>query len=165
MKPNKLEQNVVELILPRLQDEYNAFYFYRSASNWLADAGYLFAAEYFKGESTDELSHAKGLEDYIVSWNVIPNLPDVEKPVLKFGGLVDIIEQSYQIEFELYEAYEKTAKEMFVADLCTFKLMQDYLQIQLKSIAEYSDFLNQILLIDANDKLSVLLLEQRLFKK
>ena len=87
MTPNKLDKSAVDLILPRLQDEYNAFYFYRSASNFLQNMGYVFAAEYFAGESTDELSHAKGLEDYLVSWNVTPNLPDIDKPVLKFDGL------------------------------------------------------------------------------
>lgn len=165
MKPHKLESNVVEMLLPRILDEYNAFYFYRSADNWLNETGYLFASQFFKAESADELEHAKGLEEYIVSWNVIPNLPNIEKPVLKFSGLVDVIEQAYEMEYALYEAYEKTAKEMFPVDLCTFALMQTYLGFQLKAVAEYSDLLNQIDLIDKNDKLSVMLLEQRLFKK
>jgi ferritin len=165
MTPNKLDKSAVDLILPRLQDEYNAFYFYRSASNFLQNMGYVFAAEYFAGESTDELSHAKGLEDYLLSWNVTPNLPDIDKPVLKFDGLVDVINQSYEIEYALYEAYEKTAREMFTTDLCSFAVMQKYLAIQLASIAEYSDFLNQVALIDEKDKLSVLILEKRLFEK
>jgi len=165
MKPHKLEANVVALLTEKISSEMDAFYFYRSADNWLNETGYLFASQFFKAESADELEHAKGLEEYIVSWNVIPNLPNIEKPVLKFSGLVDIIEQAYEMEYALYEAYEKTAKEMFSADLCTFALMQKYLGFQLKAVAEYSDFLNQIDLIDKNDKLSVMLLEQRLFKK
>mgnify|MGYP003649231294 CR=1 FL=1 len=165
IKPKQLEKEVVDLLLPRLGDEFDAFAFYRSASNWCANAGYVFAAEYFKGESEDELNHAKGIEDYLTSWNVIPNLPNIDKPVLKFDGLVDIIEQAYEIEYKLYEAYEETAKKMFVADLCTFALTQKYLGIQLVSVAEYSDFLNQLELIDNNDKFQVFYWEKRAFKK
>jgi ferritin len=164
MKPNKLESAAVSLILPRLNDENNAYYFYRSAYNWCNGAGFKYAAEYFKNESADELVHARGLEDYLSNWNVIPNLSAIEKPVVKFEGLIDIIEQAYEMEYALYEAYEETAQKMFTTDLCTFKLMQDYLQIQVVSIAEYSDFLNQIELIDKNVKLDVLILEKRLFE-
>ena len=164
MTPKKLEQKVVNELLPRLQNEFDAFAFYRSASNWCENQGYKFAAKFFATESASELEHAKGIEKYLTDWNVIPLLPTIDTPVLKFSSLVDVIEQAYEMEYSLYEAYEQTAKKMLTDDLCTFSLIQKYLNIQLEAVAEYSNMLNELALIDSNDKFQVYYFEKRVFK-
>jgi len=88
MKPNKLQDDVVSLLIPRLEDEYKAFYMYRAASNWCKNVGYFVAAVFFAIESKDELKHAKEIEAYLVGWNVTPDLPVIEKPLLEFTTLV-----------------------------------------------------------------------------
>lgn len=162
--PKKLEQDVVNALIPQLTSELDASYFYRSASNWCKNAGYNNASKYFDSESKDELVHAQGLQDYLTDWNVIPNLPNVDKPVLKFDGLVDIIEQAYQMELDLYESYESLAKKMMSSDLCTFAVAQKYLAIQVKSVAEYSDFINSLNLIDSKDKFQLYYWENETFE-
>lgn len=163
--PNKLEKPVVDLLLPRLQDELDASYFYRAASNWCAGMGYTKAAAYFAKESADELTHAKGIEDYLTGWNVIPDLPVIEKPPLKFKSLVDVIEQAYKIEFALYEDYEKTAMDCFkLPDICTFNFLATYTKIQVDSVREYSDFLNQLALINPDNKFELLYFENKYMK-
>ena len=164
MKPNKLEQGVVDLLLPRLQDEYKAFYMYRAASNWCKDVGFFKAAAFFAAESEDELEHAKKIETYLVDWNVTPDLPTVEKPQIEFSSLMEIIESAYGIEYDLYEAYEKTSMDIFnLPDLCTFDFLQKFRTIQRKSVAEYSDKLNLLDGVDTKDKFKMLLLEEQLF--
>jgi ferritin len=166
MTPKKLDQKVVDLLLPRLENEWEAAYFYRAASNYCANVGYKFAAKYFEEESKSELEHAKGIEDFLVGWNIIPNLPEIDKPVLKFRGLVDIIEQSYAIEYELDEAYEKTSMDIFkVPDLSVFDFLQTYRKIQTDSVREYSDMLNELALFDSTNKFQLLLWEERQFEK
>lgn len=59
IKPGKISNDIVQLLQKRLQDEYNAFYLYRSASNWCQNVGFFKAAAFFKAESEDELVHAK----------------------------------------------------------------------------------------------------------
>jgi ferritin len=163
MTPNKLDKEVVDLLLPRLKDEYNAFYFYRAASNWCKGVGYFKAAEFFAKESEDELSHAKKIEDYLVDWNVDPELPTVERPQITFGGLIDVIENAYSIEYALYEDYEGTSMEVFKKDLCVFDFLQQFRMLQKQSVAEYSDKLNILEDVDAKDKFNMLLLEEKLF--
>jgi len=160
--PNKLESKVVNLLLPRLQDEYDAFYHYRAISNWCKGEGFEKAAKYFEAESSDELIHAKKLELYLVDWNVIPSLPSIEPAKLIYKSLIECIEASYKIEYDLYEAYEITANDMLKVDLCTFSLMQEMLEIQLKSVAEYSDKLNTLKGVSGT-KFELLLLEEQLF--
>jgi ferritin len=163
MTPNKLDKDVVDLLLPRLKDEYNAFYFYRAASNWCQGVGYFKAAEFFAKESEDELGHAKKIEQYLVDWNVDPELPTVERPQIMFSGLMEVIESAYEIEYALYEDYEGTSKEMFKKDLCVFDFLQEFRMLQKQSVAEYSDKLNMLEGVDGKSKFNLLLLEEKLF--
>lgn len=163
MKPNKLQDDVVSLLIPRLKDEYKAFYMYRAASNWCKNVGYFVAAEFFANESKDELKHAKKIEAYLVDWNVTPDLPVIEKPQLEFTTLVELIEAAYNVEYDLYEAYEDTSKQMFNKDLCVFDFLQEFRMIQKEAVAEYSDKLNMLEGVDAN-KMNLLLIEHKLFQ-
>jgi len=164
IKPNQLEAEVVQMLLPRLQDEYTAFYFYRAASNWCQGVGYEKAAEFFANESNDELEHAKKIERYLVDWNVTPDLPSLQRPPLEFANLISIIEQAYKIEYDLYEQYEKTSMDVFNAqDTCTFDFLQQFRMLQTKSVAEYSDKLNMLEGVEPTGKFEMLLLEKNLF--
>ena len=98
MTLNKLPQAITTLLLDRLRYELNAAYFYRAASNWCKDIGFENAASYFEKESEDEFSHAKGIENFLTQWNVIPQLPPIPKPEINFNNLPDVIDQAYSIE-------------------------------------------------------------------
>ena len=163
MTPNKLDKKAVDLLIPRMKDEYNAFYFYRAASNWCQGVGFFQAAKFFAAESQDELEHAKKIEDYITDWNVIPELPTVARPQLDFSSIVEVLEEAYKIEYDLYEAYEETSKKLFDIDLCVFDFLQPLRLIQNKSVAEYSDKLNLLEGVEGTDKFKALLLEEKLF--
>ena len=52
-----------------------------------------------------------------------------------------------------------------MGDTCTFDFLKKYRKIQRLAVAEYSDFLNKLDLIDVNNKLNVYLFEQNEFNK
>jgi ferritin len=162
MKPHSLDKGVVDLLAPRHLDEMDAFYFYRAASNWCRGVGYFKAAAFFAAESQDELEHAAKIEKYLVDWNITVPLPTVPKPQVDFSGLLEVLEEAYKIEYDLYEAYEETSKKLFNMDLCTFDFLQQFRLIQTKSVAEYSDKLNMLEGVKG-DKFEMLLLEKKLF--
>lgn len=163
-KPEKLPQNVVSLLLPRLQDEFNAAYFYRSASNWCKNVGYFKAADFFAKESEDEFGHAKKIENYLVDWNVTPNLPNILKPTLEFANLAQVISMAYDMEYALYEEYEDTSMKIFkTGDLCVFDFLQQYRVGQKEAVAEYSDKLNMLEGTNTGSKFEMLMLEENLF--
>jgi ferritin len=164
MTPVKLPQDIANLLNERINDEYAAHYYYRQVANYCENVGYLKAAEYFKGEAADELTHAEGVQKYLTDWNVQPTLMPVEPPQ-KTVGLVDAIEKAYKMEYDLYEAYEKISMDIFKKnDLCTFDFLQQYRTIQRMAVAEYSTFLNQLETIDQEDKNWVYEFEKRAFK-
>lgn len=163
LKPKVLPQEIVDLLLPRLKDEFNAYYLYRAASNWCKNVGFFKAAEFFAAESTDELAHAKMLENYLVDWNVTPELPTIGEPKLEFTSLIEVIESAYKIEYVLYEEYEDTsAKTLKLGDVCTFNFLAQFNDIQRKSVAEYSDKINMLEGVSGS-KFELLLLEKKLF--
>ena len=164
-KPIKLEQEIVKLLLPRLKDEFDASYLYRAISNWCQGVGYFKAAEFFAKESEDELAHAKGIEKYLVDWNVIVSLPKIETPTSEFTDLIEVLDKAYVIEYKLYEEYEDTSMKVFkTGDLCTFDFLQGYRTIQRLSVAEYSDLLNAAQIIDPTNLLDILHYEEIYFK-
>jgi ferritin len=164
IKPTKLSKEVIDLLLPRLKDEFNAAFLYRSASNWCKNVGYFKASEFYAKESEDELTHAKKIEDFLTQWNVIPEIPTVPQPKLLFNGLADTIDNAYKIELKLYEEYEDTSAKIFkIGDLCVFDFLQQFRTIQTQSVAEYSDKINMLDGCDTTDKFQMLLLEKKLF--
>lgn len=164
MEPKKLSDEVVRLLIPRIQTEYNVSYFYRSASNWCNDKGFMKAAKFFEDESNDEITHAKILIDYIVSWNVLFQLPKIEVPDWEFDSILDILQQAYNIEYQLYEDYEDTSgKVLKMGEFCTFDVLQKLRSIQNESVIAFSDKLNLLQGCDGADKFQMLLLEDKLF--
>ena len=165
MKPNQLSQEAQTILNSRLSDEYRAFYHYRSAANYCKGVGYKYAAAFFESEAESELSHARDIEAYMVDWNVTPMLPVINTPV-NFMSLTDTIFSSYQIEYDLYEAYEKDSVTLFDAnEICAFDFLKKYRDIQNESVIEYSDLLSELELIDTEDKFQVYYFEKRVFKK
>lgn len=164
MKPNSINQATIDGLLVRLKDEFTAYYFYRSASNWCKNVGFTKAAEYFAGESEDELKHAKKIEDFLVDWNVDVKLPFIDSPQSSFLNLVDVIEKAYQLEYNLYLGYDFTSDEVMTRkEHTTYGFLQFFRDIQLKSVAEYSDMLNLLDGVDIRDKAKLLLLDEHLF--
>lgn len=162
--PKKLDAKIVSLLMPRLNDEYKAFYFYRAASNYCKGVGYEKAAEFFAAESLDELSHAKGIETYLVDWNIDVNLPIVETPQIVFSGLFEVLVKAYELEYNLWKEYNDTSDEIFgKGDIATFNFLRTYTDIQTKSVAEYSDKLNMLEGVNVMSKFELLTLEKKLF--
>ncbi|HMS90787.1 MAG TPA: ferritin-like domain-containing protein [Candidatus Absconditabacterales bacterium] len=161
--PKKLDPNTVTLLNQRLQDEYTAYYFYMNAANWCIDKGYKKAAAFFNFEAASELEHAKLLQSFMISWNVIPFIPPV-KLIPAFTNLIDIINKAYEMEYNLLIAYNNDSLEIFTVDLVTFDFLQQFRQFQNKSVVEYSDLLNAAQLIDVSSKLEVLYFENKYFK-
>lgn len=163
MTPNKLEPEVVKLLVEGLKEEYNAFYFYRSATNYCRNVGFEKAAEFFAKESEDELVHAKKIEDYVTDWNVTIPLPSIPKPVLEFSGLPEIIDMAYEMEYKLYELYEDISKSILdMGESCVFDFLAFFRGQQTSAVIEYSDKIN-MLEGTGKTKFELLLLEKKLF--
>lgn len=160
--PIVLDEQIVKLLTERIKDEYTAHYYYVCAANWCKEKNYAKAAVYFEAEASSELEHSKKLQNYMVDWNVVPTIP-MTNTEHKFESLLDIINGAYQMEYDLLTAYNQTSSKVFAMDLNAFDFLQEFRNIQKDSVAEYSDLLNGLNLIDVKDKFQVLYFEQTYF--
>ena len=158
----KLDSKTVQILTDRIKDEYIAHYYYRAASNWCQDMNYKKAAEFFKNESADELTHAQGIQEYMVDFNIIPEIPQAPTSH-SFDSLVDIVYGAYKIELALMKEYNKNSQELFTSDITTFDFLKKYRKFQKGAVVEYNDLINAIDLIDKTDKFQVLYFEQTYF--
>lgn len=163
LTPIKLNEAIVTLLTDRIRDEYTAHYYYRNAANWCKDANYVKAAAFFEVEAVNELEHAKMLQDYITSWNVVPMIPPVTPDSTKFDNLIEIVNGGYKLEYNLLVDYNDISSKLFTIDLTTFDFLQQFRKIQNESVAEYSDLLNAANLINVNNKFEVLYFEGKYF--
>ena len=160
--PRTLPESIESLLNSRLGDEYTAYYFYRNAANWCKNANYKKAAAFFESELAGELEHSKGIQDYLTQWNLIPRIPEAPT-FFQFESLVDIINKAYELEYGLLEKYSGDQKMLDQFHPATFNFIQKYVDIQNGGVEEYSDFLNALCLIDINNKLDILIFEERYF--
>lgn len=157
--PVMLAGDSVKLLTERLGDEYAAHYFYNSAANWCAGAGYLKGAAFFAAEAATELEHAQKLQKYMVDWNVLPVIPKVDTHY-DFGTLPGIIDGAYKIEYALFQMYNQTSQALFTTDLTTFDFLREFREGQTESVIEYSDLLSALQLIDIDKRLDLLHFEE-----
>lgn len=162
LMPQVLKNETEDILNARLTDEYQAYYFYLNARNWCNGQGYFKAGSFFEKESNNELDHANKLQAYLVDWNLEPKLPKVETQ-FRFNSLVEIVNESYKLEFELLQKYSNDARSLIVKDPSTFTFLQQFLTLQNESVKEFSDLLNGLQLIDYNDKFQLLYFENQYF--
>ena len=157
--PKSLSTEVVKTLTSRIADEYTAHYFYQNAANWCNNVGYLKAAAFFTAEASAELEHSNILQKYLTDWNVQPELPSVPTKAT-FTSLVDVIEQAYDLEYNLLNKYTEDSRLLFGIDLITFDFLGQFRAIQMDSVVEYSDLLNALALIDIDSRLDLLHFEE-----
>jgi len=121
----KLDSKTIQILTDRIKDEYIAHYYYRAAANWCQDMNYKKDAEFFKNEADDELTHAKGIQEYMVDFNIIPEIPQAPTSH-SFDSLVDIIYGAYKIELALMKEYNKNSQELFTSDITTFDFLTKF---------------------------------------
>jgi ferritin len=162
IKPKTLSEEVVNLLNQRIGDEYQAHYIYRAASDWCKGQGYMKAAAFFQEEAMDELGHAKILRDYLVDWNCTPMIPEGDHNP-QITSLIDAINKAYEFEYKLLQNYVEVSAEIFSKDLATFDFLQQFRDIQTKSVAVFSDLLNAAILINPQSKFEVLYFHDQYF--
>lgn len=162
VKLYKLNAKTIKILTDRIKDEYTAHYYYRAASNWCQDMNYKKAAEFFKNEAVDELTHAQKLQEYMTDFNIIPEIPQAPTKH-SFSNLIDIIHGAYKMELALMKEYNKDSQDVFSTDITTFDFLTEFREIQKGAVIEYNDLINATNLVNKKDKFQVLYFEQTYF--
>ena len=159
--------NPIQTLLPtfikRIANEYEAMHFYRNASNWCNDAGYVKAAAFFANEAVSEAEHSVKVQEFLDDWGCRYTLPAINT-VFTCNSLPEIIREAYsKYEVPLYKAYAADAEKAMGVDMSAFAFLQGMVAIQTESVAEYRTFIDRLNLINESNKLDVFLYEQNTF--
>jgi ferritin len=120
------------------------------------------AAEFFKNEAIDELTHAQKLQEYMTDFNIQPEIPQAPTKH-SFNNLIDIVIGAYEMELGLMKAYNKDSQDVFTTDITTFDFLTEFREIQKGAVVEYNDLINATNLVNKKDKFQVLYFEQTYF--
>ena len=162
MTPKTLDASIVSALESRLKDEYTAHLIYKNAANWCKNVGYVKAGAFFEAEAADELTHAQKLQDYMIQWNILPQIPVATVPNT-MKSLIDCVNASYTFEYGLLQSYSQIQLEVEGMHPATFNFVQEFVDIQNHSVGVFSDLLNALVLVDYNNKLDLLMFEDKYF--
>ena len=160
METKSLEKNVVTILTDKLSDEFAAERFYIAAYNWCKLNGFDKASEYYKGEASTERSHQHLIMSQLTGWNANPVLPTIDASPT-FSSIIDVLEQAYKMEYDLYLAYEQAMTKIDDKDYACKVFLMPFLEIQNASVIEVADMMKKV--EGVTDTATIRLLEEHIF--
>lgn len=144
---NLLDQSIENDLRSATYEELYASRLYQHVSNQLTYLGYFGAASYFKNESDDELSHYRKHVEYLNDRGSVAPVP--ESPLFDTGSpkvesLRHALLIGYNTEVALGQKYEQWYKYALDEDVTTAQYLLQFLEIQRKSVGEYSDLIARL---------------------
>jgi len=128
------------------ESEMYAHFLYQHIANNMQRLGLFGAQKYFISESDSELSHYRKLADFVNDMGGVLKVPPVEKINDEISSIKSALDVSYETEYELLIQYKKFYKEAEdkYDDCVTGIFIQDFIEIQYKSVGEYGDLISRL---------------------
>lgn len=140
-----ISEKLIALMNYRIEQEEASSRLYKAMAVWLDFKGFSGAAKLFNKYAEEEMKHAGWAYQYLLDLDVMPNVPAIEKPISEFGGLVDIINKTYEHEQKVTEQCQALAAAAFKdGDYMTLHLAQHYLDEQVEENKKSSYWVNRI---------------------
>ena len=162
MKNKLISPEAIKLLHTRIEQEELSSRLYEQMSLWLNNAGYINSAKKWKEFALEEMEHSSLAKTYLLSFGILPELPDLDAPVTDFKDLPDIIQKTYDHEVMVSEqCLELTKKALEMNDFMLFSLGQKYNKIQVKEMEEVTT-LTDIMKTFGTDKHTLLLFDSHI---
>jgi ferritin len=127
--------------------ELTASQVYLFLTNRMKSLGYFGAEKFFANESKDERKHYAKTSDFMNKMNAELSVESLEAVKLNINDIKEALEFAYNMEKELMEEYEKSARRSDLS-LKVVLLLQEFVEIQVDAVGEYGDLLNRLALTD-----------------
>lgn len=141
---NKLiTKKVVDLLVYRIQQEEDSSRLYEQMSLFLNNKGYINTAKLYKQLANEEKNHAQWAKDYLLSFDVVPQLEDLEKQDITYNTLKDVLDQSLAHETKIALQCNELAQEALkMNDFMLFSLAQKYNYEQIEEVGRQQDLVD-----------------------
>ena len=126
-----INKDTIDLLNYRIQQEQYSSKIYEQMYLFLQNESYINSAKVWKKFAEEELEHAELAKEYLMSFNIMPELMVIEEPINDFKDLADIIQKTYDHEVIVtQQCLDLTNKAMELKDWTLFALGQKYNEIQ-----------------------------------
>ena len=140
-----ISKKTIDLLQYRIQEEENSARIYLSMSMWLENEGFLNATKLWKKYSSEENSHADWAREYLLSFGILPETPELKKVKSSYKGLPDIIQKSFDHEIEITLQLQKLAKHAIqIDDHMLYTLAEKYLKEQIEEHDKTQTLVDQL---------------------
>lgn len=157
-----ISQSLIDLFNFRIKQERNSAYIYKAMSLWLEDKGYFNGAKLWNKFYEEELKHATWAEDFLLSLNIRPVTPEVEKPMNEFEGYGDIIRKTLEHEIQVTNECQELAKvSMQEGNIMAYTVAFKYVSEQIEELRKSHDILN-LLHTYGEEKLNLALFDHQI---
>lgn len=122
-----ITQEIIDLLNYRIQQEQLSSKIYEQMAAYLDNESYRNSAEVWRKFSKEELTHAEWAKEYLLSFNIMPELMQIDEPPNDFNGLLDIIQRTFNHEVLVTEQCLALTKKAFeIQDFTLFELGLKY---------------------------------------
>lgn len=157
-----ITKEAIDLLNYRIEQEEYSSRIYLSMSMWLNDKGFIGAASLWKKYSNEEMSHADWARTYLLSFGIQPITPALKAPGDNYGGLVEIIRQSFDHEITVSKQCKDIAsKAMKSGDHILYELALHYLKEQVEEHDKMQTWLDKLEAF-GTDKIALRLLDNEM---
>lgn len=115
-KSEFLNEEIVELLNYRIEQEEFSSRTYLSMSLWATDKGYLGAGKLFNKYSEEEMAHADKARAMLLANGIQPTTPALKKPEQEFQNLPNAIKVAFDHETEITKQCYALTKAAYKAE-------------------------------------------------
>lgn len=138
-----INEEVIKLLNYRIQQEQYSSKIYEQMAAWLQNASFLKCAKVWTKFALEELTHAEIAKDYLLSFNVMPELMVIDEAPNDFKDIKDLIQATFDHEVLITtQCLELTNKAMELKDWTLFALGQKFNEIQRGEMDEVYNLLD-----------------------
>jgi ferritin len=138
-----ISQKTIDILNLRIQQEQMASKLYEQIYLWLENKSLINSAEFMKKNYLSELEHAGWAKEYLLSFDIMPELATIEEPVNNFASLQDIFNKVYEQEVLTTKQCLELAKHaMDQPDYNLLTLAQKFNAEQIHEMREINDILS-----------------------
>jgi len=132
-----ISEELIELLQYRIQMERASAYLYEAMSHYLANRSLSGAAALWDKFAKEEVIHADKAEEFLMSFNIVPQMRQLDAQPYEFEGLGDIIMRTFEHEQEVSRQCITLAKAALQeSNLMVYGLGQFYVNEQVEELSK-----------------------------
>ena len=110
-----ISQKTIEILQKRIKSEEESSRLYEQFSLWLKNESYIALHKLFDKYASEERNHANWAKEYLMSFNIMPELPSLDEPINMITDVLQIAEETVKhettITLECRELYKHALEE------------------------------------------------------